>query len=213
MTLAEHDNTIVGSTQTNDTQQIHAGGKSLALFGSTGSIGTSTLDVIRHSSAPFEVYCLSAYANAKLLFEQIKEFRPRCAVIGDAEQYDWLARACLDEKIDCEIMLGADALDQVAISPQVDIVMAAIVGSAGLRSTFAAVSAGKKVLLANKEALVMAGQLMIDAAAKSNAQLLPVDSEHNAIFQCLQNTAFSQQAKGLDQPKGCLLYTSDAADD
>lgn len=157
----------------------------VTITGATGSIGLSTLDVISRHPESFQVFALTANSNVQKLVELAEKFRPRYLVTASDEFYPDLK--ALTDALDwpCEALSGTSALCQVCEAPEVDIVMAAIVGAAGLQSTMAAANAGKKILLANKESLVMSGQLFIDAVNKSGATLLPVDSEHNAIFQCL----------------------------
>lgn len=157
---------------------------SLTLLGSTGSIGESTLALVREIDN-LSVFALSANTNAAQLLAQCREFSPRYAVLADSKQAAWLAAALADADCGTELLVGAEALDEVASAAEVDMVMAAIVGAAGLASTLAAARAGKRLLLANKEALVMTGDLLMNLARESGATLLPIDSEHNAIFQCL----------------------------
>lgn len=157
---------------------------SLTLLGSTGSIGESTLALVREIDN-LSVFALSANTNAAQLLAQCREFSPRYAVLADSSQAAWLAAALADADCGTELLVGAEALDEVASAAEVDMVMAAIVGAAGLASTLAAARAGKRLLLANKEALVMTGDLLMNLARESGATLLPIDSEHNAIFQCL----------------------------
>ncbi len=159
--------------------------KRLAILGSTGSIGVSTLAVVDRHPERFEVVALSADRQVESLFEQCRRYRPRYAAMADAAAAAQLRLKIRASGLDCEVLSGAAALERIAAAPDVDTVMAAIVGSAGLRSTLAAAHAGKQLLLANKEALVMAGGLLMDAVAASGATLLPIDSEHNAIFQAL----------------------------
>ncbi len=156
--------------------------KNLTVLGSTGSIGVSTLDVVARHPDRFQVFALTACQRVKELALQCQQFRPRFAVMASKSAADRLAALVSD---DVEVLWGEAGLALVAAHEEVDTVMAAIVGAAGLLPTLAGVKAGKKVLLANKEALVMAGQLFMDEVAKSKATLLPIDSEHNAIFQCL----------------------------
>ncbi|MCU0735828.1 MAG: 1-deoxy-D-xylulose-5-phosphate reductoisomerase [Methylotetracoccus sp.] len=160
--------------------------RSLCVLGSTGSIGVSTLDVVSRHRDKFRVIALTANNNVDRLFEQCVAHQPRYAVVIDSDQASVL-RACLREAglTAVEVLSGADALEQVASLPQVDTVMAAIVGAAGLLPTLAAARLGKRVLLANKEALVMSGPLFMAEVRRSGAELLPIDSEHNAIFQCM----------------------------
>jgi 1-deoxy-D-xylulose-5-phosphate reductoisomerase len=155
----------------------------LCLLGATGSVGASTLDVVARHPERYRLFALTAHSGADALLELCRAHKPRYAVLsGMAESRE------LREKFsrnNVELLFGAGALEQVAAHPECEVVMAAIVGAAGLASTFAAVHAGKRVLLANKEPLVMAGALLIEAARRSGAVLLPIDSEHNAVFQCL----------------------------
>ncbi|RXZ39080.1 1-deoxy-D-xylulose-5-phosphate reductoisomerase [Oxalobacteraceae bacterium CAVE-383] len=159
--------------------------QAVAILGSTGSIGVSTLDVLARHPDLFEVYALTAHTSVDTLLQQCRQFQPQVAVVGDAAAAQQLQDGLRALGLRTEVAHGADALCQAAAAPECDVVMAAIVGAAGLASTLAAARAGKKILLANKEALVMAGQLLIDAVAANGACLLPIDSEHNAIFQCL----------------------------
>ena len=159
----------------------------LCLLGATGSIGSSTLDVVSRYPERFAVYALSAQTQVEKLAQLCLQFLPKVAVIGDAKAADRLAHLLQQQAATANIQIlhGADALCQVASAPETDVVMAAIVGAAGLPSSLAAAKAGKRVLLANKEALVMSGALFMQAVAQNGATLLPIDSEHNAIFQCL----------------------------
>jgi len=159
--------------------------QSLTLLGATGSIGRSTLDVVARHPDRFRIHALTAHTRIDELAELCRRFRPDRAVVADAASAVRLRAALAAEHPVCVIDHGADALCEVASAPEVDVVMAAIVGGAGLAPGLAAARAGKRILLANKEALVMAGDLMLDAVAASGGLLLPVDSEHNAIFQCL----------------------------
>lgn len=158
---------------------------SVTVLGSTGSIGTSTLDVIRRHPDQFRIVALAANSSAEMLLQQVIEFQPQYAVMVDPRAADQLRRGVAHKGLAVEVLDGADALDVVASLSQVDAVMAAIVGAAGLRSALAAANSGKRVLLANKESLVVAGQLFMDAVEQHQATLLPIDSEHNAIFQCM----------------------------
>ncbi|SDX07265.1 1-deoxy-D-xylulose-5-phosphate reductoisomerase [Marinobacter mobilis] len=158
--------------------------RNVTVLGATGSIGQSTLDVIRRHPERFSVYALTASSRFEEMAALCREFRPRVAVMADEGAAASLSRA-LGECSDTEVLAGESGLCEVASVDEADTVMAAIVGAAGLAPTLAAVRAGKRVLLANKEALVMSGQLFMDAVADSGSELLPIDSEHNAIFQCL----------------------------
>ena len=157
----------------------------VAVLGSTGSIGESTLDVLGRHPDEFKVVALGAHRNAAKLAEQVLKWRPAFAALADEAAARELAQRLAGCGVPTKILAGARALVDLAAHPQVGIVMAGIVGSAGLASTLAAAEAGKRVLLANKESLVMAGPLLIAAVHASGATLLPVDSEHSAIFQCL----------------------------
>ncbi|MFN0038449.1 MAG: 1-deoxy-D-xylulose-5-phosphate reductoisomerase [Burkholderiales bacterium] len=159
--------------------------KRLAILGSTGSIGTNTLAVVDQHPGKFTVMALSAHSSVDRLYQQCVRYRPRWAVMTDPAAGKKLRDRLRTSSVPCEVLCGPDALEDVASAAEIDTVMAAIVGSAGLRSTLAAAKAGKQLLLANKEALVMAGVLLTDALRASGAVLLPVDSEHNAIFQAL----------------------------
>jgi 1-deoxy-D-xylulose-5-phosphate reductoisomerase len=155
----------------------------ITILGATGSIGASTLDVLARHPDKYEVYALTAHAKVDELAAQCRAFRPKRAVVGDAACAQRLSQLLAGLPISVEY--GPQALCDVASSPDTDTVMAAIVGGAGLAPTLAAARAGKKILLANKEALVMSGQLFMDAVKEHKATLLPIDSEHNAIFQSL----------------------------
>ena len=165
----------------------------VCILGSTGSIGKSTLDVIARNSEWFAVHSLVAGVNWQVMLKQVRQFRPRYVVMND-ERAAQALRASLGE-LNTEVYVGIDAMVQVASDREVDVVMAAIVGAAGLAPTMAAVHAGKKILLANKEALVITGALFMEAVKTSGSVLLPIDSEHNAIFQCLP----SGYGSGLEQ--------------
>ncbi len=159
--------------------------KQITILGATGSIGISTLDVIDRHSRAYNIFALTGNKKIPLLAEQCAKFNPKYAVVMDAEASGELVNLLTQNHVSTEVLVGTDALASVSSHEDVDIVMAAIVGSAGLIPTLAAANAGKKVLLANKESLVMAGNLLMQAVDKSGATLLPIDSEHNAIFQCL----------------------------
>ncbi len=157
----------------------------VAVLGATGSIGTSTLEVIKRHGARFRPVALAANRQVGRLFEQCIEFRPEYAVMADDDSAQQLRERLKQVGVAVEVLSGVDGLKQVATLPQVDYVMAAIVGAAGLEPALAAAGAGKRVLLANKEALVMSGRIFMDTIRESGAELLPVDSEHNAIYQCM----------------------------
>ncbi len=157
----------------------------IAVLGSTGSIGTQTLDVIARHPDRFEVFALSAARQVDLMLQQCARFRPTLAVMADAAAANELASRLAAEGLPTRVLQGAGALEEVAAHPQVDAVMAAIVGAAGLASCLAAARAGKRLLLANKEALVVGGDVFLQAVREGGARLLPIDSEHSAIFQSL----------------------------
>ncbi len=157
----------------------------ITVLGATGSIGQSTLDVVARHPDRFSVFALSAHRQDDKLFEQVLRFAPQFAVLVDGEAAARLRTALRAAGSRTEVLCGSEALVDIAAAAEADMVMAAIVGAAGLRPTLAAARAGKKVLLANKEALVLSGQLLLDAVADSGASLLPIDSEHNAVFQSL----------------------------
>ena len=159
--------------------------KRIAILGSTGSIGTNTLDVIRAHPERFEVVALTAAKQVERLAEQCVEFKPRVAVVSDAGSAKKLCELLLAKQVGTQVLYGPDALITAVLESDCDTVMAAIVGAAGLLPTLAAAKAGKRILLANKEALVMSGNLFMDAVRQGGGELLPIDSEHNAIFQCL----------------------------
>ena len=160
----------------------------LAILGATGSIGASTLDVAARHPQRYQVFALTARSSSDALADLCARHRPRFAVLSGMAQSAELQRRF--KGFGTELLFGAEALESVARHPDTDAVMAGIVGAAGLASTLAAVRAGKRVLLANKEALVMAGPLVMRAAQESGAQLLPVDSEHNAVFQCFSEKKY-----------------------
>ena len=161
--------------------------KQVAILGSTGSIGVNTLDVIRAHPDRFKVVALTAGKQVDRLVEQCIEFRPAIAVVSDTDGATRLEKLLRDQKIDTQVLYGPKALVSAVTESGCDTVMAAIVGAAGLVPTLAAAKAGKRVLLANKEALVMSGNLFMQAMKLGGGELLPIDSEHNAIFQCLPN--------------------------
>ena len=159
--------------------------KQVAILGSTGSIGVNTLDVIRAHPERFKVTALTAAKQIDRLAEQCIEFRPAIAVVADADGASQLTRLLQAKKIATQVLYGPQALVSAVTESGCDTVMAAIVGAAGLVPALAAAQAGKRVLLANKEALVMSGNLFMQAMKAGGGELLPIDSEHNAIFQCL----------------------------
>ena len=157
----------------------------VCVLGSTGSIGKSTLDVIARNAHAYQAHTLVACRNVDRMFEQINLFQPELAIMADARSAGLLRERLREAGNSTPVESGSLAIARAAADSGIDVVMAAIVGAAGLLPTLAAVNAGKKVLLANKEALVMTGALFMDSVRESGAQLLPIDSEHNAIFQCL----------------------------
>lgn len=170
----------------------------ITILGATGSIGVSTLDVIARHPDRYSVYALTAHSRVEELAAQCIQFRPARAVVGSAAGAEQLAALLRAAGCRTEVEWGEEALCAVSAAADTDAVMAAIVGAAGLAPTLAAARAGKKVMLANKEALVMSGQLFMDAVEASGAVLLPIDSEHNAIFQCLpQNYRRAPAAAGV----------------
>jgi len=156
--------------------------QTVTILGATGSIGQSTLD--RHPDE-YRVFAITGHTQIELLVKQAKACHARYLVIANDDDYEVAQRLARQYELSSEVLSGKRALEEVASAPEVDSVMASIVGAAGLEPTLAAVKAGKRVLLANKESLVMSGALFLDAARQSGAEILPIDSEHNAIFQCL----------------------------
>jgi 1-deoxy-D-xylulose-5-phosphate reductoisomerase len=169
----------------------------LAILGSTGSVGVSTLDVVSRHPDRFSVVALTARNQVDALYEQCCRFTPQYAVMLEPAAAAALRHRIQASGLACEVLEGAHSLEQVVALPQVDTVMAAIVGIAGLRPTLAAAHAGKKLLLANKEALVTAGPVLVRAVAASGATLLPIDSEHNAIFQALPPAYCNSERSGV----------------
>lgn len=157
--------------------------KHITILGSTGSIGTQALDVIRTNRELFEIDCLIAQSNSKLLIDQALEFLPGTVVIGSEEKYTQVRDALANSPV--KVFAGADAISQMMEQESTDIVLTACVGYAGLKPTLRAISAGKHIALANKETLVVAGELVTALAREKGVNIYPVDSEHSAIFQCL----------------------------
>lgn len=183
----------------------------VTILGSTGSIGVNTLDVIARHPQQFSVFALTAHTNVELLVQQCIQFRPTYVVLSttDNKKIAQLTIALKDAAVHSEILVGIEGLAMVASHAEVETVVAAIVGAAGLLPTLAAVKAGKRVLLANKEALVMSGAIFMQAAAENNAILLPVDSEHNAIFQCMPKDYLP--GKSVETIKRIILTASGGA--
>ena len=169
----------------------------LAVCGSTGSIGVNTLDVVSRNRARYEIFALTAHSNVDRLAAQCRVWRPRFAVMSNESAAARLATVLAAETPEVEVLAGASGLLQVAMHPEVDYVMAAIVGGAGLMPSLAAARSGKRVLLANKEALVMSGRLFMDTVREGGAELLPIDSEHNAIFQCMPSAGSDAVERGV----------------
>ena len=157
--------------------------KQIAILGSTGSIGTQALEVIAENDSLYEVYALTANNNVDLLIQQARKFKPEMVAIGNEDHYQKLKSALSDLPI--KVFAGNDSIAQVAEMQPIDIVLTAMVGFSGLKPTISAIKAGKRIALANKETLVVAGELICSLAAEYNSQIIPVDSEHSAIFQCL----------------------------
>ncbi|MBK0063378.1 MULTISPECIES: 1-deoxy-D-xylulose-5-phosphate reductoisomerase [unclassified Acinetobacter] len=173
--------------------------QSVCIFGVTGSIGQSTLKILDRHSDKYTLFAATAYSRIKELAQICKQYQPKIAVVPASKVDELRAELVALDVSDIEILAGEQGLIAIAESPEVDIVMAAIVGAAGLLPTLAAIKAGKRVLLANKEALVMSGEIMMQAARDHKALLLPVDSEHNAIFQSLPHNYLNIQRNGQPQ--------------
>jgi 1-deoxy-D-xylulose-5-phosphate reductoisomerase len=159
--------------------------RAITILGSTGTIGVNTLDVISRQPDRFSVFALTAHSNVDAMFQQCRQWNPAFAVMVQDEAGAQLDRLCRTVELDTQVLTGTGALETVVTDGAVDYVMAGIVGAAGLLPNLAAARAGKRVMLANKESLVMSGQLFMDAVRDNQAELLPIDSEHNAVFQCM----------------------------
>lgn len=159
--------------------------KELAILGSTGSIGTQTLDVVHRHPDRYSVYAICAHRSVDKLVEQAKQFRPEVVCIADESLYETLSRQLSAISYQGKVWAGADAIAEMVTLPSIDVVVAAMVGYAGLRPTIEAIKAGKTIALANKETLVVAGEIICDLATRHHTPILPVDSEHSAIFQSL----------------------------
>jgi 1-deoxy-D-xylulose-5-phosphate reductoisomerase len=157
--------------------------KRIAILGSTGSIGTQALEVIKQNPEKFEVEVLTANNNVDILIAQAKQFQPNAVVIANAENYKYVSEALINESI--KVYAGTDALNQVVQMETIDLVLTAMVGYSGLIPTYNAIKAGKNIALANKETMVVAGEIITKTAIENKVEILPVDSEHSAIFQCL----------------------------
>ncbi len=170
--------------------------KQVSVLGSSGSIGTQTLEVIRQNG-DIKVVALAVNSNIGLLFEQIREFSPELVCVYDEKSAGELSRRLKDEGLKCVVMTGMDGLIACACHPAVDVVVTSFVGMIGIRPTIEAIKAGKDIALANKETLVTAGHIIMPLAKKMNVKILPVDSEHSAIFQCLQGAQGNRPEKIL----------------
>ena len=169
----------------------------ICILGATGSIGHSTLDVIATHPEVFEVYAMSAFNQVDKLLDLSLKYDPKVLILANQEAKQKLISLWPSDKVLPELRIGADALVETAIDSEVDTVVCAIVGTAGLASAYAAAKAGKRILLANKESLVASGKLFMEAIKQSGAELLPIDSEHNAIFQCLPNPIKHSEIKDI----------------
>ena len=173
--------------------------RDVTILGATGTIGVNTLDVISRHPERFRVYALTANTRFELLLEQCRRFHPRYAVLLDDHSATMLRNALHGARLATEVLCGTEALEFVSSCDEVDTVMAAIVGAAGLKPAMAAAAAGKRVLLANKETLVMSGNLFMETVRKGGATLLPIDSEHNAIFQCIPGGLSDLPTSGISK--------------
>lgn len=171
--------------------------KRLTILGATGSIGTQTLEVIRKEQENFELVAVSANSNSNKIIDIINEFGPIYVVLTEEKAYKKIKEYCLDNSLKCKVLFGMEGLNIIASLPEVDIVVTSVVGMIGLVPTLKAIEAGKDIALANKETLVVGGNLVISEAKKHNVRILPVDSEHGAIFQCLQGNRQSDVNKIL----------------
>lgn len=171
----------------------------ITVLGSTGSIGQNTLDVISRHPAKYRVFAITANTDVDVLEQQCRQWQPRYAVMNNDDSAQQLSDRLRNHGLEIEVLSGVDGLKQVASHAEVDIVVAGIVGAAGLLPTLAAAESGKRVLLANKEALVMSGRLFMDAVRDNGAVLLPVDSEHNAIFQCMPQQHETTERSGVNR--------------
>jgi 1-deoxy-D-xylulose-5-phosphate reductoisomerase len=162
--------------------------KSLAVIGATGSVGKNTLRVVEHLKDRFQIFALAAHSTVDLLAEQTAAFHPTVVAIGDPARVAQFRQRCTELRVPMpEVVTGQSGLRQIASAPQVDIVVSAAVGAAGLQPTYSAVAAGKTVALANKEAMVVGGELLRKTAERTGARLIPIDSEHSALDQCLRS--------------------------
>ncbi|WP_066873382.1 1-deoxy-D-xylulose-5-phosphate reductoisomerase [Clostridium mediterraneense] len=189
--------------------------RGISILGVTGSIGTQTLDVLRFHKEDFKLKAISAHTNIKLALEIIKEFNVGLIAITDKDAYEKLKDILYKEKIDCKIVYGMEGLIEVATLEGIEIVLTSVVGMIGLKPTIEAIKAGKHIALANKETLVVAGDIVMNLAKEHNVKILPVDSEHSAIFQCLQGNEHNKLDKILLTASGGPFrgYTKDQLKD
>lgn len=174
--------------------------KKLVILGATGSIGDSTMDIIGRHPQRFEVFAITGHSNINKLTELCKKFKPQYVVISNHNLYSELTTSIKSCNLKTEVLAGEAAMQEMCQHPEVDLVVAGIVGSAGMKPVLATVKAGKTLLLANKEALVLAGQLVMQEAQKNQAKIIPLDSEHNAIYQCLNdNYTVGDTPKNIDK--------------
>ncbi len=160
--------------------------KKLAILGSTGSIGTQTLDVVRNNSDILKVEVLAADKNVDLILKQIAEFKPSIVVMHDKTAYEKLKSSCIEGAGKIKLLYGDEGLIEAVVTDKIDTVVTSLMGFAGLKPTIAAIEAGKNIALANKETLVVAGEIVMKKATEKNIDIMPIDSEHGALFQCLQ---------------------------
>lgn len=182
--------------------------KALTILGSTGTIGDNTLEVLALHSDKFSLFALTANSNSTKMFDQCRAWQPEYAVMVEERAADELERKIKEAGLRTKIIWGMAGLEYVASHPDTDYVMAGIVGAAGLLPNLAAARAGKRVMLANKESLVMSGQLFMNAIEKNGAELLPIDSEHNAIFQCLPSLEKKEETLSSKGVKKIILTAS-----
>lgn len=171
--------------------------RKISILGITGSIGTQTLEVLRYHKEKFKLLGISAHRNIELTLDIIKEFKPKVVAITYEESYNKLKKKLKEEAIECELIFGIEGLNKVATLDEVEVVVTSVVGMIGLEPTLKAIEAKKDIALANKETLVVAGELVMRKAKENSIKILPVDSEHSAIFQCLQGNSHNKIDKIL----------------
>lgn len=171
--------------------------RKISILGVTGSIGTQTLEVLRYHKEKFKLLGISAHRNIELTLDIIKEFKPKVVAITYEESYNKLKKKLKEEAIECELIFGIEGLNKVATLDEVEVVVTSVVGMIGLEPTLKAIEAKKDIALANKETLVVAGELVMRKAKENSIKILPVDSEHSAIFQCLQGNSHNKIDKIL----------------